>query len=83
MRPGRDGPSIVRALGKSGNSVPILLLTARSAVIERIEGLETGTDDYLFPDSAFTPRKLLRYSRSTSWLCVTGVPPVHPYLVPL
>ncbi|MGC9451605.1 MAG: response regulator transcription factor [Oceanipulchritudo sp.] len=47
MLPGRDGLSMVRALRESGNSIPILLLTARSAVTERVEGLETGADDYL------------------------------------
>jgi DNA-binding response OmpR family regulator len=47
MLPGRDGLSIVRTLRQSGNSIPILLLTARAAVTERVEGLDTGADDYL------------------------------------
>lgn len=47
MLPGRDGLSIVRELRQAGNPIPILLLTARSAVTERVEGLECGADDYL------------------------------------
>ncbi len=47
MLPGRDGLSIVKELRRSGNTIPILLLTARSAVTERVEGLDCGADDYL------------------------------------
>ena len=47
MLPGRDGPSILRQLREGGNNVPIVLLTARGSVNERIEGLWLGADDYL------------------------------------
>ena len=47
MLPGRDGLSILRALRERKNTVPVILLTARSAVNERVEGLEQGADDYL------------------------------------
>ena len=47
MLPGRDGPSICRGLRASGISVPILMLTARSQVEDRVAGLESGADDYL------------------------------------
>lgn len=47
MLPGRDGLSILRGLRKEKNAVPIILLTARSALDERIEGLNLGADDYL------------------------------------
>ena len=47
MLPGRDGLSILRALREQKNTVPVLLLTARSALGERVEGLELGADDYL------------------------------------
>ncbi len=47
MLPGRDGLSILRALREQKNTVPVLLLTARSALDERVEGLELGADDYL------------------------------------
>jgi DNA-binding response OmpR family regulator len=47
MLPGRDGLSILRGLRERKNSVPVILLTARSALNERLEGLNLGADDYL------------------------------------
>ena len=47
MLPGRDGLSILRALRREGNNVPVILLTARGEPYERVEGLELGADDYL------------------------------------
>lgn len=47
MLPGRDGLSILRALREQKNAVPVILLTARSALNERVEGLNLGADDYL------------------------------------
>ena len=47
MIPGRDGFEVCRALRQSGSRVPILMLTARDAVEERIKGLDQGADDYL------------------------------------
>jgi DNA-binding response OmpR family regulator len=47
MLPGRDGLSILRNLRKNGNAVPVILLTARSSLDERVEGLNLGADDYL------------------------------------
>ncbi len=47
MLPGRDGLSILRHLRAHHNTVPIILLTARGDVNERVEGLELGADDYL------------------------------------
>jgi DNA-binding response OmpR family regulator len=47
MLPGRDGLSILRQLREARNSVPVILLTARSAMNERVEGLNLGADDYL------------------------------------
>jgi DNA-binding response OmpR family regulator len=47
MLPGRDGLSILRNLRDRGSSVPVILLTARSALNERLDGLNTGADDYL------------------------------------
>ncbi len=47
MLPGRDGLSIVSQLRKRGNSVPVLLLTARGELREKVEGLNAGADDYL------------------------------------
>jgi two-component system OmpR family response regulator len=47
MIPGRDGLSILRTLREKGNAVPVILLTARAALPEKIEGLNMGADDYL------------------------------------
>lgn len=47
MLPGRDGLSILRSLREQKNSVPVILLSARSALNERLEGLNLGADDYL------------------------------------
>jgi len=47
MLPLRDGFSVCRTIRASGCSVPILMLTARDAVDARIEGLDSGADDYL------------------------------------
>jgi len=47
MIPGRDGLSILRSLRKQKNTVPVILLTARSELDERVEGLDLGADDYL------------------------------------
>ena len=47
MLPGRDGLSILRKLRESRNTVPVVLLTARGDVEERVEGLDLGADDYL------------------------------------
>ncbi len=47
MLPGRDGLSVLRQLRAQRHTVPVLLLTARSGVAERVEGLDAGADDYL------------------------------------
>jgi DNA-binding response OmpR family regulator len=47
MLPGRDGLSIVRQLREKGNATPVLLLSARGEVNERVEGLDAGADDYM------------------------------------
>jgi DNA-binding response OmpR family regulator len=47
MLPGRDGLSILRQLRERKNTTPVLLLSARGEVNERVEGLNTGADDYL------------------------------------
>ena len=47
LLPGRDGLSILRQLREQRNTVPVMLLTARGSLGERIEGLNLGADDYL------------------------------------
>jgi two-component system response regulator QseB len=45
--PGRDGLKVLAELRHQGNSLPIVILTAREAVADRIKGLNAGADDYL------------------------------------
>jgi DNA-binding response OmpR family regulator len=47
MLPGRDGISVLKQLRARKNSAPVLLLSARGEVNERVEGLNAGADDYL------------------------------------
>ncbi|NIA30203.1 MAG: response regulator [Actinobacteria bacterium] len=53
MLPGRDGLSVLRAMRSQGNETPVLLLTARDAVQDKVIGLKTGADDYLVKPFAF------------------------------
>ncbi len=45
--PGRDGFSVAREVRAAGSAIPVLMLTARDAVQSRIDGLDSGADDYL------------------------------------
>jgi len=47
MLPGRDGLSILKGLRKEGNATPVILLTARNELDDRVDGLNLGADDYL------------------------------------
>ncbi len=67
MLPKLDGVEVLRALRMEQNDVPILMLTARDAVQDRVEGLERGADDYLVkpfasPELVARVRALLRRS---------------------
>jgi two-component system OmpR family response regulator len=53
MLPRRDGVEVCRTLRERGDGVPILMLTARGAVDDRIRGLDAGADDYLAKPFAF------------------------------
>jgi two-component system OmpR family response regulator len=65
LLPGRDGFEVVRELRAAGRWAPILLLTARDAVSDRVRGLDLGADDYLtkpfaFPELLSRVRALMR-----------------------
>lgn len=53
MLPGRDGWSILAELRGLGKETPVLFLTARDAIDDRVRGLELGADDYLIKPFAF------------------------------
>jgi len=57
MLPHEDGLAVCRRLRAAGDSVPIIMLTAKGEEIDRIVGLETGADDYLA--KPFNPRELV------------------------
>ena len=68
LLPGKDGLAVCRALRERRSSIPILMLTARDSVADRVSGLSTGADDYLTKPFAFDEllariRALLRRSR--------------------
>ena len=53
LLPGRDGFSVCRELRARGSTTPVLMLTARDAVDDRVNGLDSGADDYLVKPFAF------------------------------
>jgi two-component system copper resistance phosphate regulon response regulator CusR len=59
MLPGRSGIEILSAMRKHGLKTPVLMLTARDAIEDRVRGLDTGADDYLVKPFAF-PELLAR-----------------------
>ena len=54
MLPGRDGWSVISELRRTGKQTPVLFLTARDSVPDRVKGLELGADDYLVKPFAFS-----------------------------
>ena len=69
MLPGRSGLEILSAVRKTGLEIPVLLLTAKDAIEDRVAGLDAGADDYLvkpfaFPELVARMRSLLRRTRT-------------------
>jgi DNA-binding response OmpR family regulator len=70
MLPGRDGVQLLKDLRQAGKTIPVLVLTARDAIEDRVIGLDAGADDYLVKPFAFAEllarlRALVRRGRST------------------
>ncbi|MEX5684841.1 heavy metal response regulator transcription factor [Pseudomonas silesiensis] len=75
MMPGLDGWEVLRMVRAAGKEVPVLFLTARDGVDDRVKGLELGADDYLVKPFAFSEllarvRTLLRRGNSGSALTI-------------
>jgi len=73
MLPGRDGLQILTTIRKRGLETPVLLLTARDSLEDRVMGLNSGADDYLVKPFAFEEllariRALLRRGRTVEML---------------
>ena len=73
MLPGRDGLQILTTIRKRGLETPVLLLTARDSLEDRVTGLNSGADDYLIKPFAFEEllariRALLRRGRTVEML---------------
>jgi two-component system, OmpR family, response regulator len=71
MLPGRDGLSVIEDLRRHGLRLPVLILSARRSVEDRVKGLETGGDDYLtkpfaFPELLARVQALVRRSTGTT-----------------
>ncbi|MCB9881965.1 MAG: response regulator transcription factor [Planctomycetes bacterium] len=71
--PGKDGVEILRAVRRFGRRLPVLVLTARDSIDQRVEGLDAGADDYLVKPFAFAEllarvRALLRRGRTEETL---------------
>jgi two-component system copper resistance phosphate regulon response regulator CusR len=69
MLPGKDGWQVLETLRRAGHTMPVLFLTARDRVDDRVKGLELGADDYLVKPFAFAEllarvRTLLRRGRA-------------------
>lgn len=69
MLPGLDGWGVLQAIRRAGSDVPVLFLTARDQVEDRVKGLELGADDYLVKPFAFSEmlarvRTLLRRGKA-------------------
>ena len=62
MLPGQDGYAACRGLRAQGDNVPVLMLTARDSVDDRVAGLDCGADDYLVKPFSF--RELLARVRA-------------------
>lgn len=64
MLPKMDGFSVVHALRRAGKKTPVLMLTARDEIRDKIEGLDQGADDYM--TKPFVPEELLARVRALS-----------------
>jgi DNA-binding response OmpR family regulator len=69
--PAMDGMGLIQALRKAGHSMPVLILTARDALQDRVQGLDNGADDYMvkpfeLPELLARLRALLRRSQAAT-----------------
>ncbi len=80
MLPGEDGLGVCRRLRGSGETVPIIMLTAKGEDVDRIVGLEMGADDYL--PKPFNPRELVARINAVLRRRAAPLPPGAPAIEP-
>jgi DNA-binding response OmpR family regulator len=80
MLPGRSGFDVLRTMRARGQQTPVILLTARDDVIDRVAGLELGADDYV--TKPFEPREVVARVGAVLRRLTTGAEPLSPALVP-
>src|SRR5205823_6344602 len=76
MLPGEDGLTVCRRLRGGGETVPIIMLTAKGEDVDRIVGLEMGADDYL--PKPFNPRELVARINAVLRRRAAPLPPGAP-----
>ena len=81
MLPGKSGLQLLRDLRRNGVTCPVLILTSRDAVEDRVQGLDAGADDYLVKPFAFP--ELLARIRALSRRTETKMAPTHMELADL
>jgi len=79
--PGTDGLTLLQRMRRTGTALPVLILTARDALADRVSALDLGADDYLvkpfaLPELAARCRALIRRSKSNSDSGIT-IGPLH------
>lgn len=74
MMPEMDGFSVLREIRREGKKVPVLILTARAEVDDKVEGLDSGANDYL--TKPFAPRELLARIRAMTRSQIPAPEPV-------
>jgi two-component system copper resistance phosphate regulon response regulator CusR len=77
MLPGMDGWQVLQGIRRGGKQLPVLFLTARDRIDERVKGLELGADDYLVKPFAFSEllarvRALLRRGKEVESAVLTA-----------
>ena len=73
MMPRMDGISVLQHLRKAGNCVPVLMLTARAEIDDKVLGLDSGANDYL--TKPFAVKELLARIRAMTRSGIAGVQP--------
>lgn len=82
--PGQDGFSVLRALRRQGSTVPVVIVTAREALPDRLHGLDSGADDYLIKPFEFSEllarirAVMRRHNGNSEQLLSNGVLSLNP-----